>query len=202
MQRFPLLNAKRIQVFFHLLPTCGLFCGLAVFGALLGRALFSSVYANGFAALLSALPSMRFPGEGGARALAYSLPPPMAYCGLMYVSGFSRGLLPLWMLTVTAQGTGWGMQLGAAKCLMDAGHGPTAWLALLLPMLALAPLYGYVALTSYSRAKAQNAPLSKSERLSPLARAVAACVALTALTTLQTTLTCLYGLEPLLGHPG
>ncbi len=197
MQTFPLISNRRAQDILVLLPPCALFCGLVIFGALLGRSLFSSVYEAEFAALLSNLPNMQQPGQGMGRVLLYAVTPPLAYCGLMYISGYYRSLLPLWMLTATAQGTAWGMQLGAANVLMKASQGVTAWLTLLLPMLALLPLHGYVAIAAYFRGKATDGPLTKSQRLSPLVRAVAALVVLTALTTLQATLTLLYGLNVL-----
>ncbi len=175
---------------------CVCFCCLAVFGALIGRAVFASVYDAQAQALISGLTHMARPHYRPVLMLVYALLPPLVYGAVIYISGLRRALLPLWAVAVLLQGMAWGMQLGAAGTLFALGYVGTAWLTVLLPMLVLLPLYVYIALLALERGK-RDAPVRQAGRLELLMTAVIPYAALAALSTLSTTLSCLHCLSKL-----
>ena len=196
MRTFPLLNIKKNNPFSRNPLGCACFCCLAIFGALIGRAAFASVYDERVQAMISGLTHMAKPQYRPAQMLVYALLPPLAYGAVIYISGLRRMLLPLWAAAVLVQGMTWGMQLGAAGTLFALAYIAAAWLTVLLPMLMLLPLYAYIALLALERVR-RNAPVRQAGRLELLMSAVIPSAALAALSTLSATLSCLYCLSRL-----
>lgn len=186
-----MLNTKNRLPFLRNPLGCACFCCAAVFGALVGRAVFASVYDAEARALLAGLNGMGKPDYRSAPLIICALLPALLYCAAIYVSGLRRALLPLWAAAVLCQGVGFGMQLGMAKALLVCGYAGAAWLTVLLPMLVLLPLYAYIALLALARV-GSDAPAKPVDGMESLTAAVVASALLAALVTLFTTLGCLY----------
>lgn len=176
----------------HNLGGCVCFGCLVLLGALLGRAVFLSVYEQAARALVAALPGMLRPRYRSAEVLLSALLPPMAYCAVLYVSGLRRALLPLWGAAVLVLGIGFGMQLGMASALIHCGRTADAWLTLLTPMLILLPLSARVALLPLERSRRAGERGREGADAAALLAAALPSVALCALSTLHATFSCIY----------
>lgn len=195
MRAFSLLSCQKRNPFSNHPVGCGCFCCLLIFGALVGRALFVGFYEEAAHTLLANLSERARPHDRPL-LLLYALLPPAAYCAAVYLSGFSRALLPLWGAAVLLLGGALGMRLGAASALIAKDRTWLAWLTLLAPMLALLPLHADIALLALQHQKREE-HVGRDRRLEQWMRAVPPAAALIGLNTLIVTFSYLYSLKNL-----